>query len=228
MRSETAADVLRRAPLFRPLDLASHRRLLGAAEWVQLQPRERLWNHGQPADAIGLIHSGRLMIGLDRRGRNTVMALMGAGEIVGQVGLGLRSAHHFDVICLRRAKVLLLPNTLVRSVLFSQPATVAALTLELANLVVRLTARLSALSGGGVEQRLARTLDDLAGRFGEPFPGGVLIPLKLRREELASLAATTVESISRHLSRWRAKGILLPQPAGYLVTDPSALSALAQ
>lgn len=226
MRHDPGVDVLTRAPLFHALDPAARRRLIASARCVRLEPRQRLWSHGQPADAIGVIQSGRLMIGLEHAGRHSVMALMGAGEIVGQVGLSLRAAHHFDVTCLRRAQVLLLPNPLIRSLLFTQPSSVAALTFDLANLVVRLTARLNALSGGGVERRLARTICDLVERFGEPFPGGMLIPLKLRRADLASLAATTVESISRQLSRWRASGILIPQPAGYLVTDPRALERL--
>ena len=36
---------------------------------------------------------------------------------------------------------------------------------------------------------------NLADRSGVPFPGGTLVPLRLRRSDLASLAATTLESV---------------------------------
>ena len=95
-----------------------------------------------------------------------------------------------------------------------------------AELLERMTSRVEALSSGNVAQRLAEVLLGLVERFGEPFPGGTLVPLKLRREDLAAMAATTQESISRRLGFWRRAGILVSQPAGYLVRDVPALRRL--
>jgi hypothetical protein len=72
-----------------------------------------------------------------------------------------------------------------------------------------------------------RVLLRLMDRVGEPFPGGTLIPVKLRRRELATMAATTLESVSRALNRWQKEGIVVLQPQGFVVKDKRALARLA-
>jgi hypothetical protein len=51
--------------------------------------------------------------------------------------------------------------------------------------------------------------------------------VRLRREDLASLAATTVESASRQISAWKRAGVLVPQPFGFLIRDVPRLRALS-
>ena len=84
------------------------------------------------------------------------------------------------------------------------------------------------LSAGKVGRRLATVLLGLTERAGEPFPGRKpLVPIRLRRADLAALAATSAESVSRHLVGWQRKGYLKVLQAGYLIRDPSALARLA-
>jgi hypothetical protein len=98
------------------------------------------------------------------------------------------------------------PPSRCRRCLRAQPNVAVALTFELAQEVLRLTRRLEALSAGSVSQRMARVLLGLTERFGEPFPGGTLMPVRLRREDLAALAATTLESASPTDQRVEAPG----------------------
>ena len=98
---------------------------------------------------------------------------------------------------------------------------------DLAVQVRRLLRMVDSLSAGSVERRLASVMVDLAERAGEPFPGGILIPLRLRRSDLASLAATTLESASRKISVWRRAGLVILEPIGYLIRDLDALRRLA-
>ncbi len=120
-----------------------------------------------------------------------------------------------------------MPATEVRRVLEAEPKALSALALNLATQVSRLLARLDVLEGSSVDRRLSRTLLSLAEQFGEPFPGGTLIPVRLRRVDLASLAATTLETASRKMSEWERRGYLVTQPAGLLIRRPDALRELS-
>jgi len=79
------------------------------------------------------------------------------------------------------------------------------------------------LSAGTVPRRLAAVLLELAERAGGPFPGGTLVPVRLRRADLAALAATSAESVSRQFAAWRRRGVIVTQPAGFLVPDLEVL-----
>ena len=70
----------------------------------------------------------------------------------------------------------------------------------------------------GVDERVARRLDDLAVRFGRPAPGGLSIPFRLTQDVLASLAGTSRESANRALRRLvRAGRISVTDRGRYLV-----------
>jgi len=225
--TNNVAELLASAPIFRelaPVDLAP---LAAAASVRQLGRREQLWRAGAPARDLAVIVSGRLKVCRQSEAREVVVEVIGAGDVAGDVALSLHQRYAFDVVCLRRATVVLVPVERVAAAIdVSRPAA-RALSAELAATVVRLSRRIEAVSAGTVEQRLARVLIGLVERFGERLDGnGVLIPVSLRRRELASLAATTLESASRRLSRWKGAAIVQPQPAGFLVRDERALRRL--
>jgi hypothetical protein len=54
------------------------------------------------------------------------------------------------------------------------------------------------------------------------------MPVRLRREDLAALGATTLESASRQISAWTEAGLVVSQPAGLLIRDLNALRALGE
>lgn len=220
-------EALTRAPLFAALPEEHRQRLARAARIVTLGAQQRLWNAGARATHLGLVLAGRLKLTRSEARRDTILDVAGPGDVLGEVAFTLGASYQSDAVCLRRARVALVPSRLLRAMLEAEPRAATGLALELAGQVLRLMRQVQALSAGSVEQRLARVLLGLAERAGEPFPGGVLVPLRLRRMDLASLAATTLESTSRRLSQWSKLGWVVPQPAGYLLKNLDALRALA-
>jgi len=226
-----AAEIIRalsQISVFSALEERDLRTVASVTRVRELAASEQLWAYGEQAEWLGAVISGRLKATRHQQGRELIVEVLGPGDLVGDVAFSLKAAYQFDVVSLRRARVLLVPSQPLRGLLVQRPKAAVALGVQLASQVMQLTRRVETLTGGTVEQRLARVLVGLVDRFGEPFPGGVLVPLKLRREDLASLAATTLESTSRRLTVWRRKGIVQPQPAGYLVKDLAALRRIVE
>ncbi|MBL8919112.1 MAG: Crp/Fnr family transcriptional regulator [Myxococcaceae bacterium] len=214
------------APVFSALPRSMHEGLARHTRVVQLRAHDVLWREGDRATNLGLVLHGRVAVERSRH-RKVMVDVAGPNELVGEVAFSLGAAYQFDVRCLRRSRVALVPARLLQTALRAQPAVAVALAFELAQEVLRLTRRLESLSAGTVSRRLARVLLGLTERFGTPFPGGTLMPVRLRREDLAALAATTLESVSRQISVWKRDGVLVPQPVGFLMTDLQRLRRLA-
>ena len=223
MTAPEILGVLKRTPVLAELEQSDLEVLSRATRLVHLGTRQLLWSVGQPAANLGIVLAGRLKLTRQESGRELIIEVVGPGDVVGEVALSLRRSYQFDVFCLRRARLLLVPTSVLNAQLRKRPKACVALAFDLAIQVLNLSRRVESLSAGNVEHRLARVLLNLVDRFGEPFPGGMLVPLRLRREDLASLAATTIESASRQISAWKHLGILVPQPSGYLVRDVVAL-----
>jgi CRP-like cAMP-binding protein len=94
-------------------------------------------------------------------------------------------------------------------------------------LEIELTNRLTELSGGKVEARLARFFLKLAGDLGQIRDAGTFIPMVLSRQELADLMGTTIETTIRIMSRWGKDDIVLTERDGFLVRDRSTLESVA-
>lgn len=231
MARQSTIDIgaaLARAPIFSALPEADRSAVQASSRIVALRTHQQLWGQGRRADHVGLVLSGRLKVTRDQSRGELILDLAGPGDVIGEVALSLGASYQFDVRCLRRAQVLLVPARGFRALLERRPQAAVALAIDLAQQLLRLTRRVEALGAGDVEHRLARVMLGLVDRFGAEFPGGTLVPVKLRRADLASLAATTLESTSRRLSSWKRQGIVLPQPVGYLVRDVRALRRMVE
>lgn len=221
-------DALERSPVLGSLP-AQERSLIGVASRVrEMRAGDAAWRRGDAARTLGLVLAGRFKVTRVDGGHDVLMDIAVPGDLMGEVAFTTRASYQYDVVCLRRARMLLIPSAAVRAALRANAGAAAALALDLASQVLRLSRLVEDLSSGSVERRLARVFLRLVERAGTPIPGnGLLLPLRLRRADLAAMAATTLESASRNISRWRRRRWIEPQPVGYLVRDLAALRALA-
>ncbi len=84
------------------------------------------------------------------------------------------------------------------------------------------------LSSYTAEQRVASVLCRLAGKLGERRPEGVLIQLPFSRQDLAAMAGTTTETVSRIMSNFAAAGLVETGRKWVAVTNRKALAALLE
>ena len=77
-----------------------------------------------------------------------------------------------------------------------------------------------------VEARLAATLLRL-GREGTRSPRGLALPFHPKRQSLADMAGTTVETTIRIMSRWLKDGLVEDDGSRFALKDLEALTELA-
>jgi CRP/FNR family transcriptional regulator, nitrogen oxide reductase regulator len=89
-------------------------------------------------------------------------------------------------------------------------------------------ARYEELATEQVEQRLARTLLRLIQRTGRRVEGGVLIDVRLSRQEMAEMTGTSLFTVSRILNRWQEAGLIELRRQRVLVRHPHGLVSIAE
>ena len=199
----------------------------GLAELSQMRRYARgrtLVTQGDVTDAAFGIVSGRLRVSLSRAdGSEATLTLLGPGELVGELGLfqdGSRSAH---VTALEDACVLTIGKSALLAALKRSPAASLALCQLLASRVRQLAQHFEEVTAMPVEQRLARKLVFLAGRWGAPAAGGTGISLKLSQQELGDLVDTSRQSANKCLTKWCRSGILASATRKVVILDVDAL-----
>ncbi|MFN8847906.1 MAG: Crp/Fnr family transcriptional regulator [Bdellovibrionales bacterium] len=76
-----------------------------------------------------------------------------------------------------------------------------------------------------VEERIAYQLILMAERFGVDSEKGIVLNLKLTRNELAQLASTINESLSRHLTEFKNEGLIDLNGKEIIITNKPGLMA---
>ena len=169
---------------------------------IVLRQGATLARQGEPGDGLWLVEAGALRTSMvTNDGRELTLDVLGPGDAAGEP-FGVVSGA--DVRTLRQTRLRPLDPRAAADLLAARAHRAAALAAELAWV--------------GVQERVAWRLDDLAERFGRPVEGGTLLVLPLTQDELAALAGTSRESVSRALRALVSEGrIRVPAKGRYVV-----------
>lgn len=219
-------------PLFAGLSPEQLGKIAGLAQVRSYAGREVVVHQGEPARSLFAIVRGRLKVascGPD--GRDTVLGIMAEGEVFGEVALldgGMRSA---TCTAIEPCELLAIERAQFMELLESSPAIAVKLLDVLAQRLRRLSQRSEDAAFLDVPSRLARSLLDLASRFGETVRApsrDIRISLKLSQQELGDLVGATRESVNKHLSDWTRQGIVKLQGGRMVISDIEGVRRIAR
>jgi CRP/FNR family transcriptional regulator len=222
-------EILRKTTIFRRLSPDDRQRLSAVAHVRDFEKGATLFNEGDASDSLYTVVAGRVKVfKMTARGTDVILEIFGPGDPVGAVAVYESRAYPATAVALEPTTCLLIPRQAFFALLESHPTLVRGLLVGLTHRLVELTTRLTELSGGRIESRLARFFLKLAQDMGRQRPDGVFIPLVLSRQEIADMIGTTIETSIRTMSRWGKQDIVRTEKDGFLVVDRAALEALAQ
>lgn len=216
-----------RSPLTRDLNTQQHAELdthLQALAWSEGDP---LMMAGQTPGGVYLIMSGRVRVTRDTiDGEEITVDIAAPGDVLGPLDTTPvptpDSAWAMETTC----ALFLRAETLGEVVEKFPVLALALLRLQEQRLGAG-REREVAQTTRTVEQRVAGVLLQLATRLGQVRPdGSVLLQVRLRRDDIAGLASTTVESASRAMAKMKREGLIDSGREWVVLLDVAALDAL--
>ncbi len=179
-------------------------------------------HEGDPGDSCHLVVSGRLSVSvMTRLGDIAVLAIMGPGEVFGELALLTEQRTRTATITALEPSVTMELHRRDFDALSEQHPTVLRFLVDmLVSRVVRLSS--SALSGlfDSVEHRVYAQLALLADMYlGDAASGSV----PLRQEVVAGMAGTTKSTVNRILKHAESDGLVVLRRGQFEVIDRAAL-----
>jgi CRP/FNR family transcriptional regulator len=195
--------------------------LLAKAPTIDLTKGQSLFQIGAPADGCYWLKEGVLKVSItSNQGAERILAILGPGSIVGELAMidGLpRSA---SVQALRDSRLAFVSRNNFRECLRDSPELYPLLVDTLVARLRHADEEVAAASFLSLRARVAHALLQFAKHLGEPTttPDQVVIRDKLRQEDLAALADVARENVSRILSEWRKRKLIVRRsPSVYVV-----------
>ncbi len=185
----------------------------------------------QPGEVAYIILHGTLKIHVEQAGgTNVILAILGPGEVVGELSLVTGPGRSATVVTMEESAVLWMGRTDFTTCLRTVPtmafnlATILARRLRLAN------EQIQALATLDVYGRVARQLLAFAQAYGQPTTtGDVLIPLHLSQSDLADLVGASRVRVNQVLGAFRQRqAISTDRQARITIHQPAALAQYCQ
>jgi len=189
---------------------SDEQRVLWALGWdKKYPPGAMVCVEGDPATHVFILVRGwvKILSSTDG-GHETVLALRGEGDIVGEIAGATAGHRNAAIQAIDAVHALIIGYDRFSSFLDTHPDSSHAyrrmMTQRLSDTDATLRRRM--FTSGA--QRLAGLLLELAQRHGNQAGGAIEVTLPLSQEELASLAGTSRATVARALSSWRKRGII--------------------
>lgn len=203
--------------------------LLQRGRSVSFRKGDVILERGTPGDCMYIVREGRVEISLVlAEGQKAVLNHMGPGEVLGELAVldgGLRSA---DAIAASAdVHLISVPRAQVLAILEASSNVTTALIHELCALVRNASDMFEVKSEKNAPVRLARTLLQLAAKWGRGDGTETTIP-SFSQGELGDFAGLARENVNRQLKRWEDQGLIRRSAEGIILLDTDAIAEMAQ
>jgi CRP-like cAMP-binding protein len=151
---------LPKVPLFRGLGERQILRFLGGSEKLSFAPKDVVIATGDSSTDVFLIQSGYLEVIRKSDSRNILVATLGPGELLGEIGMLLESGRSADVVAMTKAELIRIPASKFRDGSEDDPAVSARINLNLAEILARrlqMTTRMLAEDAPPVSASILKT-----------------------------------------------------------------------
>lgn len=170
-----------------------------------------LLREGQVPDGLYVVLRGRVnLVRVAEGGRDIILGSLGPGEVFGEGCAVEGMTTSTSAVTALPSEIARLPAEVLQAHLVREPATMVRLMKLMGRKLADVEGVASGLALCDVEERLRRTLTQLAHRQGRPAPtdeGWIIAPMPTQ-SELARMVGSCRETVSRTLSAMARDGLL--------------------
>ena len=222
-------EVLARCGLFQGVDADAAETLAKELEYVEVRKGDIVFTEGEPGDSLYIVMSGKIKVG--RRasdGRQNLIAVMGPSDMVGELSLFDPGPRTATATAVTDSRVARLRKSALRPWLNNRPEIAEQLLRVLAPRLRRTNDALADLIFTDVPGRVAKSLLQMASRFGTRDGGVLRVTHDLTQEELAQLVGASRETVNKALADFASRGWLRLDGKSVIILDPERLARRAR
>jgi CRP/FNR family transcriptional regulator len=221
--SQSPLALLRSVPLFSGLEESELERFSRVAVPRSFPAATRVFHEGDHSDACYIVRTGSFRVTREHSdGRAITLATLGPGEVFGELAMLDGEVRSASVEALVDGELLALPAGEVRALLSRHPDTTVKLIEALVRRLRAANERISRQSFQTVPSRVAGVLAQLVAEEGHSGSEGE-VTIRMNQADLAQLAGTSRESVSRFLADLERAGVVEPGRGRVTVLAPAKL-----
>jgi CRP-like cAMP-binding protein len=223
------SEVLRGVPMFATLPGDVLQGIGRRFVETTYQPGEYVFFEGDPAQRLYVVAAGEVkLVKHSESGHDVILQVFTPGQVFGGIAFLVGATYPASAQAQTVATALSISSEIFREIVHRHPDIALAVVRVLGTRLMQTQEQVRQLVTERVEQRLARLLLRLADQVGEPVDDGVRLGMRITRQDLADMTGTTLETVSRTISKWRRQGIVQAGREEIVITWPHGLVLIAE
>lgn len=185
---------------------------------------QTLFVQGNHPFGLYCISSGNIKVSkVGADGKESIVRLAGAGDVLGHRSLFTDEYYTATATALQDTTVCFLDKKFILKVVQEKPSVSMNIIEKLSLDMGAAENKLSSLHQKNVRERLAELLLMLKESHGTETDEGILIDLKLTREEMATMIGTANETLIRFMSEFKNEGLISQNGKNIVILDQDKL-----
>lgn len=200
---------LKGSPFFSGLPDNALEMIAGISIERSVKKNTMLFMEGDPGESFYYIKSGKIKVFRTYEdGREHILHILGEGGIFGEATLFSSIPYPASASVYEDAVIGIIRNNELEELVTKNSVLSLELVKLLAFKLVQAQQKIRELTFNDVFSRTASQLLKLAGEHGRSDGSGIVIDIRISRQELAEMAGTTRETVSRVISRFKKEKII--------------------
>jgi CRP/FNR family transcriptional regulator, cyclic AMP receptor protein len=223
-QAQSPIELLRSVPLFADLEQGELENFSHVAVARSFPAGTRVFHEGDRSDACYIVREGSFRVTREHSdGRAITLATLASGDIFGELAMLDGEVRSASVEALTDGELLALPAGEVRALLARHPEITVKLVAALVRRLRTANERISRQSFQTVPSRVAGVLSQLVAEEAPRSSEEAGVTIRMNQADLAQLAGTSRESVSRFLADLERAGVVKPGRGRVTVLEPDKL-----
>lgn len=226
---EGVQEILARAGIFQGVDPEAVADLISDMESVRYPRGTTIFEEGDPGDRLYIITAGKVKLARHAPdGRENLLSVMGASDMFGELSIFDPGPRTSSAVCVTDVQAATMTSEMLRKWVDDYPSISQQLLRVLARRLRRTNSNLADLIFTDVPGRVAKTLLQLANRFGTQEGGALRVNHDLTQEEIAQLVGASRETVNKALATFAHRGWIRLEGKSVLIVDTEHLARRAR
>lgn len=226
---EGVQEILSRAGIFQGVNPVAVNNLIQEMEIVRFTRGSVIFDEGEPGDRLYIITSGKVKLARHAAdGRENLLTVMGPSDMFGELSIFDPGPRTSSAICVTEVHAATMNSELLHKWIAEYPEISEQLLRVLARRLRRTNSALADLIFTDVPGRVAKTLLQLANRFGIQEGGALRVNHDLTQEEIAQLVGASRETVNKALATFAQRGWIRLEGKSVLIVNTEHLAKRAR
>jgi CRP/FNR family transcriptional regulator len=193
-----------------------------------VKKKEDIFSEGDQPEWFYIVSRGKVKITkLSQEGKEIILELISPTDIFGGVAVLRNFPYPANAVAMEDSELVKISRKNLMRLVDRFPNLMYCIALQLGDRMKSSYDSLKNIALERVEARIAALLLKLAGKVGTETKEGLVIDMRLTKQDVADMVGTTVETSIRTFSKFKKQGLVADADGKIIIRDREGLAALS-